>query len=322
MITVPEVDYTRVPAPEPVKTYELSTDEGLGVYVADGRKSDSDKSNVTVQFPQWSDGTRHNPISRRRTEATAGTNNGLVLYVDNPGVELGNPRMSKDVKRALCRGDFATVAMRQWDALGEALDGLGLDFDAISRVSGASLAAHIATVAVNVAPGDVYIDRLDLWETAGLCERQSLTKFVLNFLQHGGDRWADLIQSNPDWAEELRRVNGGVTLAKLALRRTAGLAYYPMAIHRHDIVGELVAAKHRKNPAVDGDTDIVLLNGSESLVSPSEDNDRLARRLADEGLRVVRFVSEGGVHASQDNLGWYANTDRAVQRYLSEGDTR
>ncbi len=39
-------------------------------------------------------------------------------------------------------------------------------------------------------------------------------------------------------------------LAKIAIRRTAGLFYYPWAINRHDIGNTIIEAKNRK-PAID-----------------------------------------------------------------------
>ena len=72
----------------------------------------------------------------------------------------------------------------------------------------------------------------------------------------------------------------------------------------------IIEARNRKNPAINRDTVVTILNGTESKVSPSVLNDRLALRLAESGLRVVRLMSEGCVHASQDNIGWWTETER------------
>ena len=44
----------------------------------------------------------------------------------------------------------------------------------------------------------------------------------------------------------LRKINGAKKLAEIAIRRTAGLFYYPWAINRHDIGNTIIEAKNRK----------------------------------------------------------------------------
>lgn len=309
--TMPEKDWSQVSKPngwDNVACERIITDKGMGVYVADARQGDVN-GKATIILPQWSDGTLHNPLSQERAKATATIEGGVVLYVDNPGVEIDLPNMSEDVKQALLSGDFKPGAIKQWDAIAQGLDYVGLDFDSVSRVLGASLGAHVASAIVHTAPGEVHLERLDLWETAGLDEDNKFLRFAANFMMHGGDGYADILKNNPEWVA-LRGINGAKSLAKLAICRTAGLFYYPWAINRHDIGNTIIEAKNRKNPAIDGDTALTILNGTESKVSPSVFNDRLALRLAESGLRVVRLMSEGGVHASQDNIGWWMETER------------
>ena len=309
--TMPEKDWSQVSKPngwDNVACERIITDKGMGVYVADARQGDAN-GKATIILPQWSDGTLHNPLSQERAKATATIEGGVVLYVDNPGVEIDLPNMSEDVKQALLSGDFKPGAIKQWDAIAQGLDYVGLDFDSVSRVLGASLGAHVASAIVHTAPGEVHLERLDLWETAGLDEDNKFLRFAANFMMHGGDGYADILKNNPEWVA-LRGINGAKSLAKLAICRTAGLFYYPWAINRHDIGNTIIEAKNRKNPAIDGDTALTILNGTESKVSPSVFNDRLALRLAESGLRVVRLMSEGGVHASQDNIGWWMETTR------------
>ncbi len=309
--TMPEEDWSQVSKPngwDDVAYGRIITDNNLGVYVADARQGDTN-GKATIILPQWSDGTLHNPLSQERAKATAAIEGGVVLYVDNPGVEIDLPNMSEDVKQALLSGDFKPGAIKQWDAIAQGLDYAGLDFDSVSRVLGASLGAHVASAIAYTAPEEVHLERLDLWETAGLDEKNNFLRFVANFLVHGGDGYADILKNNPEWVA-LRGINGAKSLAKLAICRTAGLFYYPWAINRHDIGNTIIEAKNRKNPAIDGDTALTILNGTESKVSPSVFNDRLALRLAESGLRVVRLISEGGVHASQDNIGWWTETER------------
>lgn len=310
--TMPEEDWSQASKPNgwnDATCGRIITDNGLGVYVADARQGDVNEK-VTIILPQWSDGTLHNPLSQERAKATAAIEGGVVLYVDNPGVEIDLPNMSEDVKQALLSGDFKPGAIKQWDAIAQGLDYFGLDFDSVSRVLGASLGAHVASAIVCTAPEEVHLERMDLWETAGLGEENNFLQFAANFMMHGGDGYADILENNPEWVAYLRKINGAKELANIAIRRTAGLFYYPWAINRHDIGNTIIEAKNRKNPAIDGGTALTILNGTESKVSPSVFNDRLALRLAESGLRVVRLMSEGGVHASQDNIGWWTEAER------------
>ncbi|MCJ1965256.1 hypothetical protein [Candidatus Nanosynbacter sp. TM7-053] len=288
---------------------ERITDNGLGVYIADARQGDVN-GKATIILPQWSDGTLHNPLSQERAKATAAIGGGVVIYVDNPGVEPGLPKMPGYIKQALLSGDFKPGAIKQWDAIAQGLDYVGLDFDSVSRVLGASLGAHVVSAMVHTAPEEVHLERMDLWETAGLDKENNFLQFAANFMMHGGDGYADILENNPEWVAYLRKINGAKELAKIAIHRTAGLFYYPWAINRHDIGNTIIEAKNRKNPAIDGDTVLTVLNGTESKVSPSVFNDRLALRLAESELRVVRLMSEGGVHASQDNIGWWTEAER------------
>ena len=309
---MPEKDWSQVSKPNGLDDDtcgRIITDNGLGVYVADARQGDTN-GKATIILPQWSDGTLHNPLSQERAKATAAIEGGVVLYVDNPGVELDLPKMPGYIKRALLSGDFKPGAIKQWDAIAQGLDYAGLDFDSVSRVLGASLGAHVVSAMVHTAPEEVHLERMDLWETAGLDKENNFLQFAANFMMHGGDGYADILENNPEWVAYLRKINGAKELAKIAIHRTAGLFYYPWAINRHDIGNTIIEAKNRKNPAIDGDTVLTVLNGTESKVSPSVFNDRLALRLAESGLRVVRLMSEGGVHASQDNIGWWTEAER------------
>lgn len=310
--TMPKKDCSQVPKPngwDDVACERIITDNGLGVYIADARQGDVN-GKATIILPQWSDGTLHNPLSQERAKATAAIKGDVAIYVDNPGVEPDLPEMPGYIKRALSSGDFKPGAIKQWDAIAQGLDYAGLDFNSVSRVLGASLGAHVASAIVCTAPEEVHLERMDLWETAGLGEESNFLQFAANFMMHGGDGYADILKNNPEWVAYLRKINGAKELANIAIRRTAGLFYYPWAINRHDIGNTIIEAKNRKNPAIDGDTALTILNGTESKVSPSEFNDRLALRLAESGLRVVRLMSEGGVHASQDNIGWWTEAER------------
>ena len=88
--TMPEEDWSQVPKPngwDYVVCERIVADNNLGVYVADARQGDTN-GKTTIILPQWYDGTLHNPLSQERAKATAAIEGGVVIYVDNPGVEL------------------------------------------------------------------------------------------------------------------------------------------------------------------------------------------------------------------------------------------
>lgn len=121
--TIPQKDWLQTPPPDgwdKVVCSRIKADNSLGIYIADARQKDDPRENnrnTTVILPPWADGTYHNPISQARAKVTAALENGLVIYVDNPGVELETPRMDRDVRWALCQGNFEPGAIEQWDAL-------------------------------------------------------------------------------------------------------------------------------------------------------------------------------------------------------------
>lgn len=240
--TMSEKDWSQVSKPNAWDDVacERITDNGLGVYIADARQGDVN-GKATIILPQWSDGTLHNPLSQERAKATAAIKGDVAIYVDNPGVEPDLPEMPGYIKRALSSGDFKPGAIKQWDAIAQGLDYAGLDFNSVSRVLGASLGAHVASAIVCTAPEEVHLERMDLWETAGLGEESNFLQFAANFMMHGGDGYADILKNNPEWVAYLRKINGAKELANIAIRRTAGLFYYPWAINRFNYL-----KRHRK----------------------------------------------------------------------------
>lgn len=112
--TMPEEDWSQVSKPngwDDVAYGRIITDNNLGVYVADARQGDTN-GKATIILPQWSDGTLHNPLSQERAKATAAIEGGVVLYVDNPGVEFDLPKMPGYIKQALLSGDFKPGAIK------------------------------------------------------------------------------------------------------------------------------------------------------------------------------------------------------------------
>lgn len=272
------------------------------VYLADSTLSDGE-SPVAVLFSQWSDYCERTK-QQGRTEVLADHIKGMAVAVDNPGVSPKADPMSLEVKQALKEGDLRKVSMLQWDAIGTALDQKG--FGDVKRLVGYSLGSHLAVSAAKHAPGEVSLSQLDLFETPVIDKISRPTKamatLAMRFLVHGGDKLAETIAANPDWAAPCRSEDP-LLLPKMVLQRPAGLWYYPRAIAHpeNDIASDLMSASRRSLREA-----VVTVSATDAdKVSPIKDNERLVQRLGAAGMSVMGFKIMGSVHASQDNMAWW-----------------
>lgn len=272
------------------------------VYLADSTLSDGE-SPVAVLFSQWSDYCERTK-QQGRTEVLADHIKGMAVAVDNPGVSPKADPMSLEVKQALKEGDLRKVSMLQWDAIGTALDQKG--FGDVKRLVGYSLGSHLAVSAAKHAPGEVSLSQLDLFETPVIDKISRPTKamatLAMRFLVHGGDKLAETIAANPDWAAPCRSEDP-LLLPKMVLQRPAGLWYYPRAIAHpeNDIASDLMSASRRSLREA-----VVTVSATDAdKVSPIKGNERLVQRLGAAGMSVMGFKIMGSVHASQDNMAWW-----------------
>ena len=303
------IDIDAIQSPQPVDS-ELRE----SVYLADSTLSDGE-SPVAVLFSQWSDYCERTK-QQGRTEVLADHIKGLAVAVDNPGVSPQADPMSSEIKQALKEGDLSKVSRLQWDAVGTALDQKGYDFGDVERLVGYSLGSHLAASAAKHAPGEVSLSQLDLFETPVISKKASQAKtmatLAMRFLAHGGDKLAETIAANPDWAARCRDEDP-LLLPKMVLQRPAGLWYYPQAIAHpeNDIASDLMSAsRHSLREAV-----VTVSATDADKVSPIGDNERLVQRLGAAGMSVMGFKIMHSVHASQDNMAWWKGV-------LEEVDTR
>lgn len=293
------IDIDAIQSPQPVDS-ELRG----AVYLADSTLSDGE-SPAAVLFSQWSDYCER-AKQQGRTEVLADHIKGLAITVDNPGVSPQVDPMSSEIKQALKEGDLSKVSMLQWDAIGEALGTKGLSLGQVGRLVGYSLGSHLAASAAKHAPGEVSLSQLDLFETPVINKTSRPTKamatLAMRFLAHGGDRLAETIAANPDWAAPCRSEDP-LLLPKMVLQRPAGLWQYPRAIThpKNDIISDLMSASRRSlREAV-----VTVSATNADKVSPIRDNERLIQRLGVAGMSVMGFKIMDAVHASQDNMAWW-----------------
>lgn len=302
------IDIAAIQSPQPVDG-ELRGP----VYLADSTLSDGE-SPVAVLFSQWSDyGERTK--QQGRAEVLADHIKGLAVAVDNPGVSPHADPMSLEVKQALKEGDLRKVSMLQWDAIGTALDQKG--FGDVKRLVGYSLGSHLAASAAKHAPGEVGLSQLDLFETPVISKKASQAKtmatLAMRFLAHGGDKLAETIAANPDWAARCRDEDP-LLLPKMVLQRPAGLWQYPRAITHpdNDIISDLMSAGHRSLREA-----VVTVSATDAdKVSPIKDNEWLVQRLGSAGLSVMGFEIMDAVHASQDNMAWWKGVLEEIDAHV------
>lgn len=293
------IDMDAIQSPQPVDS-ELRE----SVYLADSTLSDGE-SPVAVLFSQWSDYCER-AKQQGRTEVLADHIKGLAITVDNLGVSPQADPMSSEIKQALKEGDLSKVSILQWDTVGRALDHKGYDFGDVKRLVGYSLGSHLAASAAKHAPGEVSLSQLDLFETPVIHKKVSQAKtmatLAMRFLAHGGDKLAETIAANPDWAARCRDEDP-LLLPKMVLQRPAGLWYYPRAIAHpeNDIASDLMGAGRRSLSEA-----VVTVSATDAdKVSPIKDNERLVQRLGAAGMSVMGFEIMDAVHASQDNMAWW-----------------
>lgn len=297
----------------PVESHVRSTSEKLGVMVSVPHDRQSD--DPVVVSNQWStyvgkmpDGSIGRFWTATQAETTAAITGRPVVVVNSPGVSPDEPNMTARERRGLARGDFTGVSVRRLAALKEVTDALGLPVNALST-HGLSQGAHTSAALAAHMDDGMRVNDMLIGEPANTLQETGL-KYWLR-LRHCGQDWDKKVAENPAWGEHTPDHD---ILRQEVLHRPAGLLYYLRAMQKTP-VEELVAEAHRRGNVAEG-APVVVLNGGESKFCPDQGAERFARELGALGLRVTRLTVEDATHASQDNMGYYANMVRAVDRII------
>lgn len=234
-------------------------------------------------------------FQQRRIDAIAEWTGYTTVGVDNPGVGLTTSNLTVADARRLARGYWDDVTDLQWQALGDVLgDAKESTPLVLSYFSlGASVAGAMAANAPQWAASN--IDQVVLWDSAAPIDI-SFGRLAYRYARYGGAGWNDYVQENPDWmppASDLKFLLSRIT------KQPLGHAVYPAAMAATSVVEHL---KHAHDRGIMPHHTII--NGSESRVSPTVENDELAytlRRLAGKSA-VTRVVFEDEKHAIQDSI--------------------
>ncbi len=293
-----------LPAPTAVgvpQQHELTTPQGrnyrLNTYharPASTSESLDDEASAIVVLQPFSDFVER-PFQQRRLEAIADWTGQDVVGIDNPGVGLTTSQLALADAWRLSRGNWDDMTALQWQALKEALGDdaettrLTLSYFSLGASAAAAMTANAPEWAAN------NIDHVVLWDSAAPVDI-GFGRLAVRYGRYGGDRWQDYIDENPSWMPPASNLS---FLAGRIARQPIGHAAYPVAMAATPVTEHLSRANDR------GITPhYSIINGTDSRVSPTTENDTLAyrlRRLAGSDA-VSRVLFEGETHSVQDSL--------------------
>lgn len=265
-------------------TVNYDNNSGLAGISVDGCSGNDGNGNLVFGEPWSGYVTRPDAISRYRVMALA--SNTSVKAVDNPGFGDSEPRLRHAELKAIRDGNFDENALKQWDALGE------LEGD-VSLI-GYSMGAHAVVSLAKNAPEALKIDRLVLWESAP--QKQSLVSLLGKFATEN-KTWSRYFDENQK-CQPMPGPSLGSTL-RIARRPSVHISY-PIGMTQGRLLEDLVLAREKES--IHAQTEVLVLNGSESRVSPDDQNDELAVAIDRLGIQSIKRISfEGESHGMIDS---------------------
>ena len=148
----------------------------------------------------------------------------------------------------------------------------------------------------SAAPEGIHIDRLFLWEAVS--KKQPAFALMKNF-GHDMLAWQKYLSENPSW---MHRPGTDDTMITRMASHPSAYYSYPIGMAKGHMVDDLTQARERE--AIDAHTEVIVLNGSESHVSPTGDNEKLTSLIRTLGIKatyheVYLGESHGMIDSSQ-----------------------
>lgn len=244
----------------------------LSLAIADGGSSAD--SETVLNFMSWS-GYVERPDVKDMQRVIAQALGARVVSIDNLGVGDGTDHIPEYKRLRLQQGNFGTVSRAQLDVFQQ--DGTVSRGDSVSLM-GHSLGAAMAASFARAMPAGSHVDRLILWETAGI-RHQPLSllvgKFGLEAL-----KWQRYLTDNPDW---MNLPGKDKTIWSRMRENKAGYIDYPCGLAKGTVVADIIEARDRE--IVDDSTEILILHGEQSRVSSTTDNVYLVEALLANGIK-------------------------------------
>lgn len=280
--------------PEPTITTEITrvpveSEVSIDVAVADARQSPDDTT--VLFFLPWSEYvSRLDASDRYRALATALS--ARVVALGNVGMGPGASTLPAAMRRDIERGNFGSHERMHIEALRQ----ISIPLGNVSLI-GYSLGTGLASRFARELDGHGTVDSLILGEPVGLTRQATLplmTKFAREIALWGRDRKI-VQQIHPKWMAAPTVY--GATLKHIATHSRDYMAY-PRGLATAPILPDLQVAYDR---TIDPDVPIRIINGGDSVISTTGDNDKFARSLIELGyMNVTHDTYEGEAHGAID----------------------
>lgn len=217
--------------------------------------------------------------------------------VDHPGVGRKASQLSREHLLQIRAGDFSAVASAQWQAIGDA----SADVTLLGHSQGASTVAALAAY----APEGVAVEKLFLWEP--ITRKQSIFRLVgRSGLE--ATKWGRYLEENPKW---MAQPGNGPLVPKEIRPHIAAYYSYPVGLSKAKIFDDIQTARERD--VITPETEIVIINGDKSRVSPTRENALFTQKLESKlGLKCLRLLLLNESHGLIDSSTRVA----ALLRYL------
>lgn len=268
---------------------------------------------TTIIMPvPWSDYSDRQ-FQEERIEAIAEATSSRVISVDFPGIGPISEPFTKEQRRAalgkneetpLDERGFAVAGRLAWRAL-QWYDRRILEDDLL--ILGFSQGASTAVGMLQTRPEAAKIGDVMLWEGAGW-QQQKVGALALKFAVNGSKDQDYYHSLNPEWVEG----DSSTRLVPQLLRQSSDhLLPVRMMAQGRDLAALEYAVKERELRS----TRIHLINGTESTVSPTDVNNKVAESLRRLGhWDVHRVLHNREYHGIHNAFPFIANICRHVVR--------
>lgn len=271
------------PLDQPAVLRQVSTSLGvIEIARVDGRV---DAETVIMGLP-WSEFVARKDAFDRYGIMARAMGGASFTAVNHPGVGRQASRLRREDILQIRAGDLSAVARAQWEAIGDTPSNITL----LGNSQGASTVAALAAY----APEGVAVEKLFLWEP--ITKKQSIFELVGRFGLEA-TQWRGYLEENPKW---MSQPGNGPLIPKEILPHIAAYYSYPVGLSKGKIFRDMQIARERN--VITPDTEIVIMSGDKSRVSPSKENDIFAQRLEKElGLKCLRLILLNESHGLIDS---------------------
>jgi pimeloyl-ACP methyl ester carboxylesterase len=217
--------------------------------------------------------------------------NARVIAIDNLGVS-GQSKLPRSMARDVRRGNFDGLSSVQWEALRQVDCHLG---QCALAMFSYSLGGMVAMSLAKNAPDDIYFHSVMMAETVGV-EASSVADLGLSFAREMGE-WKKYWHENPSFMHQPG--NDSKIIGRMATHMT-GHSFYPIGLAKGTLLETIEQAFGR---SIDDATEVNIMSGEMSVVSPVANNGLLAEKFSELGVEhVTQDVFLGESHGMIDSV--------------------